>query len=92
MKRFLSPALGAKSPPNPNFVDSSAPFFSVSLPATGGVVKNVDGFLSAKDGVTSFDVMASPPKILEPYDGGPVDFVSTTFAEAVVKPPRSPPG
>jgi hypothetical protein len=45
VKKFLSPALGAKSPPNPDFVDdSSAPFFSVSLAATGGAVKNVDCF------------------------------------------------
>ena len=66
------------------FGATSGTFFSGSLAAIGVPVKKADGvdFLSVNE-ESSLDYVASPPKTLGPTVDGPVDFVSTTFAEAV---------
>jgi hypothetical protein len=88
VKSLLSAALGAKSELASGLGAASATFLSVSLAAAGGLMNKLEGFLSVKVVLllgTSLDDVASPPKTLRPAkgDGPPVDFVSTTLAEAV---------
>ena len=79
---MLSPLLGMISY-SKGFGATSGTFFSGSLAAIGVLVNKADGvdFLSVNE-ESSLDYVASPPKRLGPTVDDPVDFVSTTFAEA----------